>query len=96
MSKQKVDLTLLKRLVSELDAMLATADGMSTDVKADKNEWILELSKATGVAAGIMSEAALLTGDIQHLMAGTTAAGAPKSDLLEKLMAGLKGPGNAN
>jgi hypothetical protein len=95
MSKQKVDLTLLKRLVSELDAMLATADGMSTDVKADKNEWVLELSKATGVAAGILTEAGLLMGDIQHLMAGT-AAGAPKGDLLEKLMAGLKGPGNAN
>lgn len=95
MSKSKVDLSLLKRLVGELDSMIAAAEGMSTDVKADKNEWVLELSKATGVAAGIMTEAGLLMGDIQHLIAGSP-AGAPKSDLLEKLFGGLKGPGNTN
>lgn len=95
MANTKIDLSLLKRLVGELESMVATAEGMSTDVKADKNEWVLELSKATGVAAGIMTEAGLLMGDIQHIIAGTP-AGAPKSDLLEKLLGGIKGSGNTN
>ena len=95
MTNTKIDLSLLKRLVGELESMIATAEGMSTDVKADKNEWVLELSKATGVAAGIMTEAGLLMGDIQHVMAGTPAT-ATKSDLLEKILGGIKGSGNTN
>ncbi len=95
MANAKIDLSLLKRLVGELESMIAAAEGMSTDVKADKNEWVLELSKATGVAAGIMTEAGLLMGDIQHVIAGTPAS-TPKSDLLEKILGGIKGSGNTN
>lgn len=96
MSKSKVDLTVLKRLVSELEAELATADGIKTDVSADKVEWLVSLNKATGLAAGILTEAGLLMGDIQQLVAGGPSAGAPDKDFLNKLLGGLKGPGNAN
>lgn len=96
MSKSKVDLTVLKRLVSELEAELATADGIKTDVNADKVEWLVSLNKATGLAAGVLTEAGLLMGDIQQLVAGGPSAMSPDKDLLTKLLGGLKGPGNAN
>jgi hypothetical protein len=92
--KGRVDLSLLKRLVEELDKMVIATEAMA-EAKGDKNEWVLEMSKATGVAAGIMTEAGLLMGDLQSLMQGPS-TGASKQDLLDKLLGGLKGPGNAN
>lgn len=94
MSKNKVDLDQLKRLVAELESTLSAAESIATDVKADRVEFVVEMNKATGLAAGIMMEAGMLMGDIQHLIQG---AGSPaKSDLLEKLIGTLKGPGNTN
>jgi hypothetical protein len=92
MAKNKVDLDTIKRLMAELEATLSTAENITTDVKADKVEYIVEMNKATGLAAGIMMEAGLLMGDIQHLIQGVGSPG-PKSDFLEKLLGGLKGPG---
>jgi hypothetical protein len=94
MSKNKVDLTTLKRLVAELEATLNTADGIKTDVASDKVEYVVEMNKATGLAAGVMMESAMLMGDIQHFIQG---AGAPsKADFLEKILGPLKGGGNTN
>lgn len=93
MSK-KVELETIKRLMAELESTLSTAEGISTDVKADRIEYVVEMNKATGIAAGIMMEAGILMGEIQQLIQG---AGAPsKADFLEKLLGGLKGPGNTN
>lgn len=94
MSK-KIDMDTLKRLVAELESTLSAAENITTDVKADKVEYVVEMNKATGLAAGVMMEAGLLMGDIQQLIQG---AGVPaaKSDFLEKLMNSLKGPGNSN
>jgi hypothetical protein len=91
----KIDLTLLKRLVSELESTLNTAEGIKTDVQANKIEWVVELDKATGLAAGIMTEAGMLAGDIQHLTQGNPATN-KQQDLLEKIFGGLKGTGNTN
>lgn len=96
MAKGKVDLSVLKRLVSELEAELATADGIKTDVNADKIERIVSLNKATGLAAGILTEAGLLMGDIQQLVAGGPPPGGDKQDFIDKILGGFKGPGNAN
>ncbi len=94
MSKSKIDLATLKRLVAELESTLAVAEGIKTDVNADKIEYVVEMNKATGLAAGVMTEAALLMGDCQQLIQG---AGSPsKADFLEKLLGGLKGPGGSN
>jgi hypothetical protein len=95
MAKNKVDLDTIKRLMAELEATLSTAENITTDVKADKVEYIVEMNKATGLAAGVMVEAGLIMGDIQQLIAGTSNPGT-KSDFLEKLLGGLKGPGNTN
>lgn len=95
MSKAKVDLTLLKRMVAELESSLTTAESIKTDVNADKVEWVVEMNKATGLAAGVMTEAGLLMGDIQQIIQGVPGS-ASKQDFLEKLLGGLKGPGSTN
>lgn len=92
----KIDLTVLKRLVSELESELTAAEGIKTDVNADRVEWLITLNKATGLAAGVLTEAGLLMGDIQQLLSGAPSAGTPDKDFLNKLLGGLKGPGNAN
>lgn len=92
MSKAKVDLTLLKKLVAELEAMLVASE--TIDTKTNKHEHVIELSKAAGVAAGVMSEAAALIGDIQYIATGTPAAS--PQDILGKLLPGFKGSGNTN
>jgi hypothetical protein len=95
MSK-KVDLTLLKRLVAELESAVNTAESIKTDVNTtDKDvELVVEASKAAGLAAGVMQEAGLLIMDIHALMDG----GPPlkKNDLIDKLLGSLKGPGSSN
>ncbi len=96
MTKGKVDLATIKRLLAELEATLATAEGINTDVNADKIEYVVEMNKATGLAAGVMTEAGLLMGDIQHLIQGAGSPASSKADFLEKLLGGLKGPGNTN
>lgn len=87
----KIDLDILKRLVGELESTLATADGIKAD-KGDLKDYIVEMSKCTGLAAGIMAEASALVGDMQQAV---WASQAPKSkdDALSKLLAGLKGGG---
>ena len=95
MAKSKIDLDIIKRLVSELEASINRAE----DIKAaagDKIEWIVELNKASGLAAGIVSEGALLIGDIQYTVQGGPPSGSVKQDFMEKILGGLKGPGSAN
>jgi hypothetical protein len=95
MTKNKVDLTILKRLVAELESTLNTAEGIQTDVAPDKAEYSVEVNKATGLAAGVMMESALLMGEIQALLQGLSAPSS-KLDFLEKILGGFKGPGNSN
>ena len=62
--KTRVDLTLLKRLMAELENSLDTAKGINTDVDSDMNEYVIEMSKAAGLCAGLMQEASCLVLDI--------------------------------
>jgi hypothetical protein len=95
MSKN-VDLTLLKKLVSELELSLEAADKIKS-VKGSENDWVVELNKATGLAAGVMAEAGMLAGDIQHSIAGgTSASGGKQAEFLDKLLVGFKVPGSSN
>lgn len=94
----KVDLTLLKRLVSELESSLSSADEVK-ELKTDKtaasiNDSVVELSKAMGLTSGIMQEATLLMMDIQSVIRSQTAAPVmSKNDLLDKILGPLKGNG---
>lgn len=96
MSKSKVDLATLKRLVAELESLLSTAEGIKTDVSGDRIEYVVEMNKATGICAGILTETALLMGDVSSLIQGVSAPSMSKADFLEKILGGLKGPGNTN
>ena len=89
-----VDLTVLKRLVSELEKELATADSLK--LAGDKVEWIIALNKATGLATGVMTESGLLMGDIQLMAVGNQQPSGTQAGILEKLMTGLKGTGGTN
>lgn len=95
----KVDLTLIKKLVGELETSLATAEGMrTTSEPMDVNEYVVEMSKAIGLASGISSEASLLVADIAAVTR-VNQAPAPKTDsvfdTLDKILGG-KGSGNTN
>lgn len=95
MTKSKIDLDIIKRLVSELEASVNRAE----DIKAsadDKIEWIVELNKAAGLVMGIMTESTLLLGDIQYTVAGGPANPSAKNEFMDKLIGGLKGPSGAN
>lgn len=97
MGKTKVDLTLLKRLVSELETSVSTLGTLGTESASKERaiELTVEASKAAGVAAGVMQEAGMLILDIQNLVQGSQMS-QNKSDLLEKIMGTLKGPGTSN
>lgn len=94
MSKPQVDLTLLKRLVAELESTLNTVEGIRNAPSSNKVEMNVEASKAVGLASGIMQESGLLIMDI-HAMLGATGP-STKGDLLDKLLGSLKGPGTTN
>lgn len=96
MTKTKIDLSIIKRLLAELEATVATAEGIDTDINADKIEYIVEMSKASGLAASVMTESAMLMGELQSNIASVAAPGTPKSDFLDKILGGLKGPGSQN
>lgn len=95
MPKIKVDLTLLKKLVGELETSLATVDSINTDTNPDVNELTVEASKAAGLAAGVMRESSSLILDIDDLVRGSQSP-KPKSDLLDKLQGLLGKPGGSN
>lgn len=69
-NKLKIDTTLLKKLVVELDNFLSSAQEIKESAsKLDKeasDKLIIELQKAAGLAAGAAQEATALIMDIGH------------------------------
>lgn len=93
MTKEKVDLGLLKKLFGELEVSLTLADGI---VETDKDTYFVEMSKSAGLAAGLMQEASLLIIDI-YAVANANQPGGAKNDFLNNpLFGGLKGGGLGN
>ncbi|CAB4196803.1 hypothetical protein UFOVP1290_323 [uncultured Caudovirales phage] len=91
----KINLKLLKKLVSQLEDTLDKADKIK-ESEGDVVEYVVDLSMATGLAGGIMSEAGMLIGDIQsHILSLQSPAAiksmANQADLLDKLFAPNKG-----
>jgi hypothetical protein len=85
----KVDLTILKKLVGELESTLSTADAIATAVDPDTAEHVVELSKAAGLCSGIMQEAAMLVLDIQMSVRQTPVD--KSSNMLDTLLNTIKG-----
>ena len=84
----KVDISLLKRLVAELESSLAIVEVMQTDINADYNEFVVEAAKASGLAAGIMQEATIVLVKIHDVIDGQTAE--VSQDFLTKILGPLK------
>lgn len=93
MSKSEVDLTLLKRLVVELESQMTAVEALKTN-KSDRIELNVEASKAIGLASGVMQEAAMLVMDIQVLAGGQPTKG--KGELFDKILQGLGPKGSSN
>ncbi len=99
MAKNEINLDLLKRMVSELETSLEKAKEIKAKPTAENRiDWVVEMNKATGLAAGVLTEAGMLMGDIQHLVAGITggASESTKQDFIKQLLGGIKGGGSAN
>jgi len=91
--KDKVDLTLVKKLVSELEASLTAADVI---LDTDKNAYFVEMSKSAGLAAGLMQEASLLIMDIYAVANTNQPNPAQKNEFLNNPLFGIKGSGFGN
>lgn len=96
----KVDLGLLKKLVGELESSLQTADSLkNAATDSNKNDYVVEMAKASGLAVGVMTEASMLVMDIQSVMQsvqGMAAGKSSTSDILEKILGPLKGGGGTS
>ena len=89
--KLKVDLTLLKQLVSELETTMAAADLMPADTATATNDYVIEVSKAIGLASGVVLEASMLVSDIQVIIKKASSPSPSKEDGLKGLLDMLKG-----
>lgn len=78
----QIDLSILKKLVTALEEQIA----VSEKSKSGSADYITELSKASGIALGIVQEATLLAGDLQTL---SRKASAPAPDFLDKILGKL-------
>ena len=97
----KIDLELLKKLVGELEVSLQTADGMKSATEVNGTDYVVEMSKAAGLAAGVMQEASLLILDIHGLVYSSQGLAGSKGSstdaLLDKILGPFgKGGGNTN
>lgn len=86
-----VDLSLVKKLLEELEATLITANNIRDD-KGDIQQYIVETAKATGLAMGLMREASMLVGDITMMVSTDTnpVEASSKKNTLEDLLGVLK------
>lgn len=92
----KIDLTLLKKLVIELERGLESCDKIKFDENGDQSDFIIEMSKSTGLVTGIMQESSMLIGDIQSIVkASQQLSGTKNTDFFDKVLGGLKGTGGS-
>lgn len=88
MSTPKINLSLLKQLVSELETALTLAENIRKDPDRPPTDYVIEMSKAVGLVMGVNLESSMLVGDFQTVMQNVT--GASKQDNLKNLLSYLK------
>jgi len=75
----KIELKLLKKLVSELEAAMVAAQERPTEKEEEVHNFITEMSKVSGLAAGVAQEAGALVKDCYQV---SRIAQQPATDLL--------------
>lgn len=93
----KIDLTLLKKFVSQLESSLETCEEIKKDESRDPADFIIEMSKSTGLVSGLIQESTMLIGDIQSVMKVSQQQPMQQknTDFLDKILGGLKGSGGS-
>ncbi len=89
----KINLSLLKSLVNELETSILAAEELKADPQSSVS-YIVEMSKAAGLSAGVMQEASMLIVDIYALVGASQGGGAKANatlDYMEKLIGPIKG-----
>lgn len=97
----KVSLVLLKQLVESLETSLNATEAIAEERDPARiNEYVIEMSKCMGIAAGLVQESTLIVGDIQAATRLNTVPSAKKGDGLSDLLSILGGksgvPGSKN
>ena len=90
----KVDLRMLKRFVSELEAALEAAEKTKAE-KTDKEKYTIEMCKALGLVMGVVTEGTMLIGDLQNVISQSGLPPINKEEILAKIL-GKGGFGNTN
>lgn len=88
-TNQIVDLSLLLRLVSELEKIVGNAANIHNS-DADSQEYLIEISKAIGLCSSLSQEAILLVGDMAHLFSKKNASANTESNELENILVNKK------
>lgn len=89
MAKPKVDLTLIKTLLSELESSLNKAEDIYQDPDGTATEYIIAMLKAFGVCAGLSQEATLVTQDINKIvlsLQNSTVKDDPNNETINSLL----------
>ena len=93
----KVDITLLLKLVAQLESSLNVCEAMKDSDADGLYDFIIEMSKANGLISGIIQESSMLIGDVQSIVKVSQQPGLPvKDQLIDKLLVGFKHNGSNN
>lgn len=92
MVKQEVNLDMLKKLVSTLEELIGAAGDIRAKANqgSDVKDYVIEMSKATGICMGIVQEAQLLAGDIHLLVKQNTTNDSNENKAVDKLFSLFK------
>lgn len=83
----KVDLTLLKKLVAELETQVEEANTKKA-AGGDNHTYLIDLAKAAGISMSVSTEATALITDMARI---ANQANSPKVDPLSSLLTALGG-----
>ena len=90
----KVSLELLKKFVTELETQMKVSETILSEKKEGTvNDYVIEMSKAMGLAAGIAKEATLLVADCRAAIKVNASPSNAASDDLADLLGALGGGG---
>lgn len=80
-SKQKISLAILNKLVAALNEQMKVCDDLSKDVPQE--DYIVELSKALGVVSAVQVESGALVQDVMSLIKINSVPEVDMSDYLD-------------
>lgn len=98
MEAPKVDLSMLIRLLETLQGQLEIGEKIIENDDFKHQQYVIEMSKAVGLASGLIQEATMVIGDIQTMVraAGGVKSTSKPSDIFDVTVKLPKNKGNVN